>query len=86
MSHTKPPTAHSYFFYASLFVRRGRSKGSDADYEKAIQLANQAISINSAYPSAYLLLANVYKNYKGGAKADEAIANYELAAKGMIPT
>ena len=81
ISHTKPPTAHSYAFYANLYVRRARLTGSDADYEKAIQLANQAISMNSSYASAYLLLANLYKRYKNGAKADEAIVNYELAAR-----
>jgi tetratricopeptide (TPR) repeat protein len=81
ISHTKPPTAHSYYFYANLFLRRARLTESDADYEKAIQLANQAISMNSSYASAYFLLASVYKRYKGGAKADEAIVNYELAAR-----
>lgn len=81
IAHTKPPTAHSYYFNANLFLRRARLTESDADYEKTIQLANHAISMNPSYASAYFLLASLYKQYKGGAKADEAIVNYELAAR-----
>jgi tetratricopeptide (TPR) repeat protein len=81
MAHEQPPAAHSYFFYASLLFRRGRLKGNDADYEKAIEFANRAISINRSFPSAYLLLAAIYKNHRDASKVDEAISNYELAAQ-----
>jgi tetratricopeptide (TPR) repeat protein len=81
MAREQPPTPHSYFFYASLYSARWSLKRNDADYEKAVELAKQAININAAYANPYLLLANLYKNYKGGVKADEAIANYELAAR-----
>jgi tetratricopeptide (TPR) repeat protein len=77
MAREQPPTAHAYYFYATLYFRKARVKGNEADYQKAIELANKTISISSTYSNAYLLLASIYKDLS---KDDEAIANYELAA------
>ena len=81
MAREQPLKAHSHFFLASFYFRKARKSRNDADYEQAIKLANQAISVQPSYASPYLLLGNVYKHYKGGARVDEAIVNYELAAK-----
>jgi tetratricopeptide (TPR) repeat protein len=81
IEHEREPTAHSYYFLASAYFLRARQKGNDADYEEGIRLAGEAIKINRSYASAYLILGNIYRFYKNGTKMDEALANYELAAK-----
>lgn len=81
MEREKPPTAHSYQFWASTHFQAARRTGKDAYYEEAIKLANTAIQISPTYASAYLLLGNIYKFYPGGGNFEEAAKNYELAAK-----
>lgn len=74
-------TPKSYLFLASAYYNRARNKGNDGDYVEAIRLSKKALEINNAFASAYLLLGHIYKFYKAGAMADEALANYTKAAE-----
>ena len=75
------PTASTYWLLASTYFARARQKKIDADYEEAIRLLKKSLEINRGFAPAYFLLGQVYKMYKGGVHADEAIANYEMAIK-----
>jgi tetratricopeptide (TPR) repeat protein len=81
LEHQSPPPAHSYFFHANIHFRRWRRQGNQADFEMAVKQVKQAISIQPAYASAYLLLGSLYKLHPDSAKSEEALVNYELAAK-----
>lgn len=81
MKYEREPTAHSHYFLALVYRLRAREKGTEADEEEAIRLANQAIKINHSYASVYLLLGQIYKTYKGGTMVAESLANYDLALK-----
>jgi tetratricopeptide (TPR) repeat protein len=76
----KPSVSLSWQLAISYFSR-ARAKNLDADYEKAISLLDEALRTNQSFWFAYLTLGNVYKFYKGGAYADKALANYQLAEK-----
>jgi tetratricopeptide (TPR) repeat protein len=78
---SREPTASSYWMLASTYFARGRSKNTDSDFERSIQLLEKAIEKNRTFHPAYFLLGQVYKFYKRGAHADKAIENYEMAAK-----
>ncbi len=75
------PNASSHWMLAVTYFKKALQNNSESDFEEAIKLLNKAIEMNQGFGPAYFLLGQVYKFYKGGAHADEAIANYELAAK-----
>ncbi len=81
MAHEPEATAHTYYFLASEYFRRARKTGAQEDYAEAISLSKKSIEINSSFSSAYFLLGQIYKFYKDGAMADEALANYNKAAE-----
>ena len=75
------PTAFLYRQSALSYYSRARVKNTEADYEEAIKLLRKALDLNQSYWPAYLSLGNVYKFYKDGLYADEALANYQQAEK-----
>jgi len=81
IQHEANPTASSYWMLATTYFSRARQNKNDADYEEAIKLLRKALDMNQSLGVAYLSLGNVYKFYKDGAYADEALANYEQAEK-----
>jgi superkiller protein 3 len=81
MELEKQATPKSYYFLASAYYNRARKNGADEDYVEAIRLSKKALEINNAIASVYLLLGHIYKFYKAGAMADEALANYKKAAE-----
>jgi tetratricopeptide (TPR) repeat protein len=78
---TSEPTAFLYRQSALSYYSRARVKNTEADYEEAIRLLKKALDVNQSFWPAYLSLGNVYKFYKNGLYADEALANYQQAEK-----
>lgn len=75
------PTAATYCMVATAYLSRARQKDDSKDYEEAIDWLRKALGINPNFGSAYFLLGQVYKFYKGGDHADKALENFEMAAK-----
>lgn len=81
MEREPEPTAHSYAWLAGDYLFRARKNGNEDDYVEAIRLLRKALELNHAFASAYFDLGKVYTFYKGGAMADQALANLEKAAE-----
>lgn len=78
---TQNPTAFHFWYLALAYLSRARQQNNDADYEEAIRLLGKALLENQSFGEAYIALGNVYKFYKNGAHADEALANYQQAER-----
>ena len=78
---TQDPPASLFWQLALSYFGRARQQNREADYEEAIKLLRKAIELSQSFSSAYLALGNVYKFYKNGAYADEALTNYKQAEK-----
>lgn len=81
LEKTQNPTAFLFWYLALTHISRARQQNSDVDYEEAIRLLRRALVVNESFEQAYLALGNVYKFYKNGAYADQALANYQQAER-----
>lgn len=81
MELTANPTASLLWQLASTYFARARRQNQDADYEEAITLLKKAVETSQSFAPAYVTLGDVYKFYKRGAYADEALANYQQGEK-----
>ena len=69
------------FALATSYSLKANQQKSDADYEEAIRLLKRSLEMSPSFAPAYLMLGTAYKFYKGGAYADESLANYLQAEK-----
>jgi tetratricopeptide (TPR) repeat protein len=79
IERTPEESASLLWQLALSYFSRARARNLDADHEKAITLLDKALHKNPSFWYAYLALGNVYKFYKNGACADDALKNYRIA-------